>query len=62
MSHQADDDHRKPGPAPAGPDAPFRAKAPWCAPLVISSATKDAEKHSFETFEGGSYPTTHGPS
>jgi len=49
-----------PDPTPAGPDA--RAKQAWRAPLVISSATEDTEKASFETFEGGSYPTTHGPS
>jgi hypothetical protein len=59
MSHQVD--HRNPDHTPGGPDA--RAKKPWRTPRVISSsATKGAEKHSFETFEGGSYPTTHGPS
>jgi len=58
---QAADHHPNPDHTPGGPDAPLRAKPPWRAPLVISSTLEETEKFSIHSFEGGSYPTTHGP-
>jgi hypothetical protein len=58
MSHQADDRYRNPA-----ADGALRARKPWRTPLVISSsATEDTKKFSIHSYEGGSYPTTHGPS
>jgi hypothetical protein len=39
-------------------------KLPWNAPLLfdLNGETTKTNVHSFQTFEGGSYPTTHGPS
>jgi len=62
MSHRPDDHHRGRDHTPDGANAALSARKPWHAPIVIASAAADTEKFTVHSIEGGSYPTTHGPS